>query len=78
VGDAPAGDELLYLLTGAVRIVLEQPDGERTLALRGGQGFLVPQGVWHRLILDQPTDLLFITPARGTRHRPVGSARGDG
>jgi mannose-6-phosphate isomerase-like protein (cupin superfamily) len=67
----PAGDELLYLLTGAIDAVLEEPDGERLVSLRGGQACLVPQGVWHRLILRQPSDLLFITPASGTRHRPV-------
>lgn len=74
----PAGDEVLYLLTGALDVVLEEPAGERTVRLRGGQGCLVPRGVWHRLVLAQPSDLLFITPARGTRHRPVGAAATDG
>jgi mannose-6-phosphate isomerase-like protein (cupin superfamily) len=67
----PAGDELLYLLTGAIDAVLDEPGGEREVNLRGGQALLVPQGVWHRLILRQPSDLLFITPVSGTRHRPV-------
>jgi mannose-6-phosphate isomerase-like protein (cupin superfamily) len=74
----PGGDEILYLLTGAVDVVLDEPNGERTVRLRGGQGCLVPQGVWHRLILGQPSDLLFITPAHGTRHRPVGTGALDG
>ena len=74
----PSGDELLYLLTGAIDIVLDEPGGERTLVLQGGQACLVPQGVWHRLILRQPSNLLFITPASGTRHRPVGAAFTDG
>ena len=69
----PSGDELLYLLTGAIDAVLDEPGGERLVALRGGQACLVPQGVWHRLILRQPSDLLFITPAPGTRHRPVSA-----
>jgi hypothetical protein len=34
--------------------------------------------VWHRLILREPSDLLFITPAHGTRHRPVEPATGGG
>jgi mannose-6-phosphate isomerase-like protein (cupin superfamily) len=67
----PAGDELLYLLTGAIDAVLDEPGGEREVNLRGGQALLVPQGVWHRLILRQPSDLLFITPVSGTLHRPV-------
>jgi mannose-6-phosphate isomerase-like protein (cupin superfamily) len=71
----PKGDELLYLLTGVLDVVLDEPGGERSFGLRGGQACLVPHGVWHRLILRQPSDLLFITPAHGTRHRPVGTAR---
>jgi mannose-6-phosphate isomerase-like protein (cupin superfamily) len=73
----PEGDELLYLLTGVVDVVLDEPAGERAFELRGGQACVVARGVWHRLDLRQPSDLLFITPARGTRHRRVGTARPD-
>jgi mannose-6-phosphate isomerase-like protein (cupin superfamily) len=69
----PAGDEILYLLAGALDVVLDEPGGERTVALRAGQGCLVPQGIWHRVVLGRPSDLLFVTPAHGTRHRPVGT-----
>jgi mannose-6-phosphate isomerase-like protein (cupin superfamily) len=69
----PRGDELLYLLAGAIDIVLDEPDGERIFSLQGGQACLVPRGVWHRLILRQPSDLLFVTPASGTQHRLVGA-----
>jgi mannose-6-phosphate isomerase-like protein (cupin superfamily) len=68
----PGGDEVLYLLTGAIDVVLDGPGGERTFGLGGERACLVPRAVWHRLILPQPSDLLFITPAHGTRHRPVG------
>jgi mannose-6-phosphate isomerase-like protein (cupin superfamily) len=71
----PGGDELLYLLTGALEVILDGPGRERSFGLRGGQACVIPSGVWHRLILRQPSDLLFITPAHGTRHRPVGTAR---
>lgn len=71
----PAGDEVLYLLAGALDVVLDEPAGESTFGLRGGQACLIPRGAWHRLILRLPSDLLFVTPARGTRHRAVGTAR---
>jgi mannose-6-phosphate isomerase-like protein (cupin superfamily) len=71
----PGGDEVLYLLAGALDVVLDEPAGEQTFGLEGGQACLVPRGVWHRLVLRRPSDLLFITPARGTRHRAVGTAR---
>ena len=74
----PGGDELLYLLTGALDVVFDEPDGEQGFGLRGGQACLVPRGVWHRLVVRQPSDLLFITPACDTRHRTVGTARPDG
>ena len=74
----PDGDEVLYLLTGAIDVVLDGPDGERAFGLRGGRACLVPRAVWHRLVLRQPSDLLFITPAHGTRHRPVGPGPSDG
>jgi oxalate decarboxylase/phosphoglucose isomerase-like protein (cupin superfamily) len=69
----PEGDELLYLLTGEVDVLLEENDGERMIRLRGGQGCIVPRGVWHRLILRQPSELLFVTPPRGTQLRPVAT-----
>lgn len=71
----PAGDELLYLVTGALQVILEEPRGERRFRLRGGQACLVPRGTWHRLVVRRPSDLLFITPARDTQHRAVDTAR---
>ena len=65
----PHGDELLYLLSGAIDVVLEEPEADRTVPLRAGQVYLVPRGVWHRLVLRAPADLLFVTPATGTQLR---------
>jgi hypothetical protein len=39
--------------------------------LTAGQTFVVPRGVWHRGIVRQPGELMFITPGAGTDHRPV-------
>ena len=67
----PAGDELLFLSSGAVTVVLDEPAGERTVALGAGQVCIVPKGIWHRLSVQMPGRLLFITPGRGTQHRPL-------
>jgi mannose-6-phosphate isomerase-like protein (cupin superfamily) len=67
----PRGDEVLHLVTGALDVILEERDGERIERLRGGQTCIVPRGVWHRLVVHEPSDLLFITPAGGTQHRPA-------
>jgi oxalate decarboxylase/phosphoglucose isomerase-like protein (cupin superfamily) len=66
----PAGDEVVCLLTGAVDVVLDEPDGERVVELRAGQTCIVPRGVWHRAIVQEPGDTLHITRGEGTEHRP--------
>ena len=67
----PAGDELVYLLNGAVDLILEQPDGEAVVELRDRAACIVPAGIWHRAIVHQPSNLLHITRGAGTKHRPV-------
>ena len=69
----PAGDELLYLLKGALDVILEEQRGERRVELRAGAGYIVPRGLWHRLVMHQPSDLLFCTPPHGTQHKPVAA-----
>ncbi len=67
----PAGEEIVYLLSGAVDLVLQEPAGERVVALCRGQAVIVPRGVWHRGIVRSPGDTLHITRGDGTQHRPV-------
>jgi mannose-6-phosphate isomerase-like protein (cupin superfamily) len=67
----PAGEEILTLLSGELELVLDMPGGEQRAVLRAGQTFVVPRGVWHRGIVRQPGQLMFITPGAGTEHRPV-------
>jgi hypothetical protein len=50
----PDGDELLYLVEGAIDFVLDEEAGERCLSLQPFQAFVVPCGVWHRVIVKQP------------------------
>ena len=69
----PHGEELLLLLSGALDVILDLPDGERTIALTAGGACLVPRGIWHRLTARQPSDLLFVTTPNGTRLRPVSA-----
>lgn len=68
----PSGDELVVLLEGRARLVLEATDGERTIALeRPGEFVLVPRGTWHTARIDSPCRMLFLTPGEGTENRPV-------
>ncbi|MBE1528523.1 mannose-6-phosphate isomerase-like protein (cupin superfamily) [Sphingopyxis sp. OAS728] len=67
----PDGDEVLTLLSGQFDIVLDEGGVERTIALAPGQGALVPRGVWHRMVIKVPGELLFLTPGDTTEHRPL-------
>ncbi|HET6633606.1 MAG TPA: cupin domain-containing protein [Streptomyces sp.] len=66
----PSAEEVVCCLTGAMRLMLrpEAPDApEETVRLSPGTCFVVPRGRWHRIEVDEPTDLLSITPRHGTR-----------
>jgi quercetin dioxygenase-like cupin family protein len=68
----PAGEELVLLLSGRVDVVQELEDGEHVIALRPGQALINPANVWHTARVHEPGTALFITPGRGTEHRPLG------
>ena len=61
----PDGDEILYVLSGAVSLRLELPEGDRHIALTAGDATVVPRGVWHQVTMEQPGQLLHITPGPG-------------
>jgi len=59
----PDGDEVLYVVAGAVEVLLETEPAQR-VELRAGDGLIVPRGVWHRLEIIEPTQVLYATPGR--------------
>ena len=67
----PDGDELLFLLSGRVTVVLEDAEPPRRVSLEPGQALVVPKGVWHVVLLDEPSQLLYATPGPGGEHRPL-------
>lgn len=67
----PSGDEFVYLLSGAVDLLLEQPGQVLTLALRGSGAVLVPRGVWHTAKVKAPSRMLHVTRGAGTLTRPA-------
>lgn len=67
----PDGEEILYLVSGAMDVVLEAGDGDWVVQLRPGTACVVPRGVWHRQVIAGPSDLLALTYGRGTEHRPI-------
>ncbi len=64
----PAGDELLILASGALSVDAREGATERTAPLPPQAAFIVPAGVWHRLIVHEPSVLIAITPRHNTVH----------
>lgn len=69
----PDGDELLYLISGRVTVLLEDQEPPRRVGLSPGQALVVPRGVWHRVLLEEPSRILHVTPGPGGEHRPLHS-----
>ncbi len=66
----PDGDEVLYLVSGLARITLEtEPVQELTLG--PGDGVIVPRGVWHRVDVLEPIQVVYLTPGPNNRFRPL-------
>jgi mannose-6-phosphate isomerase-like protein (cupin superfamily) len=64
----PLGDEILLLVSGAMDVILELPEGDKVIPLRAGGACLVPKGVWHRQRIKEPTTMVFLTAGEGTQH----------
>lgn len=67
----PDGDELLFMVSGAVTVRLELPTGDRTVDLGPGEALVVPKGIWHLVHLREPGRLVHITPGPHGDHRPL-------
>ena len=71
----PDGDEFLYVVSGAIQLILDDgdehaPGADTTELLRAGDAYVVPRGVWHRLRTVEPAYLIHVTPGPNGRHRP--------
>ncbi len=64
----PDGDELLVALSGSLSVELRDAGDTAPTPLPAQAAFIVPAGVWHRLIVHEPMLLIAITPRHGTRH----------
>jgi len=66
----PDADEVLFLISGRIDVVLEEDGAETVVEVSPGQAVVVPRGVWHRVLLREPSQLLHITPGPGGEWRP--------
>jgi len=66
----PDGDEILYVISGRLRVTGEsEPDA--SIELGPGDACIVHRGEWHRVRVLEPTRLVHITPGPNGDHRPL-------
>ena len=66
----PDGDEILYVITGRLRVTGES-EPSAALELGPGEGCIVRRGEWHRVSVLEPTQMIHITPGPNGDHRPL-------
>jgi mannose-6-phosphate isomerase-like protein (cupin superfamily) len=75
------GDELLYVVHGAVEVIVLLDDGAHETTVSEGSIFIVPADRWHRQRPKPTVSLMFVTPAQGTdaswSEDPRVDAQGD-
>jgi mannose-6-phosphate isomerase-like protein (cupin superfamily) len=64
----PEGDELLILVLGSLSVEFREGETARTAPLPPQAAFIVPAGIWHRIIVNEPSVLLAVTPRHNTLH----------
>lgn len=67
----PDGDEVLFLVSGKVRVVFLDSDQE-DIDVKPGDGLIVPKGVWHRVDILEPSQIVYLTPGPNNEYRPLG------
>jgi mannose-6-phosphate isomerase-like protein (cupin superfamily) len=66
----PDGDEILYLISGRANVVfLDSP--EEDIEMQPGDGLVVPKGMWHRVDILEPCQIVYVTPGPNNEYRPL-------
>ena len=66
----PDGDEVLYLIAGRARVVFLDTDDD-DIDMQPGDGLVVPKGVWHRVDILEPCQIVYLTPGPNNQFRPL-------
>jgi mannose-6-phosphate isomerase-like protein (cupin superfamily) len=66
----PDGDEVLYLISGHVKVVFEDQSFD-DIEMLPGEGLIVPRGVWHRVDILEPSQVVYATPGPRGEYRPL-------
>jgi quercetin dioxygenase-like cupin family protein len=82
VGDAPHrgevhpdGDEILYVISGRLRVTGESEPND-SIEMGPGDACIVRRGEWHLVNVLEKTQLIHITPGPNGDHRPLKTTCG--
>ena len=66
----PDGDEIIYLISGRARVIGESEPSD-AIDLGPGDACIVRKGEWHRVVVVEPVQLIYITPGPRGNYRPL-------
>jgi len=66
----PDGDEILYVISGKLRVITESSPAQPLLLNTGG-ACIVKKGEWHKVQVLETTQLMHITPGPNGDYRPL-------
>ena len=65
----PACDELIYLLSGSLEIILDLRCHEKIISLKPNDVATIPRSIWHTIKIYRPSHVLNISRELDTKHR---------
>ena len=69
----PHGEEIVYLLSGSMDLILENEGVLQTVELRSKGLVIIPRNTWHTAKVFAPSNVLVITYGKETQTREVGT-----
>ncbi len=70
----PDGDEVLYLISGRVKVIFIESD-EDDIDVKPGDGLVIPRGIWHRVDIIEPSQIVYLTPGPNNQFKPLPDTR---
>ena len=67
----PNGEEIVYLLSGAMDLILEKDGVSQTVELRSKGLIIIPRNTWHTAKVFEPGNMLVITLGKETQVKNV-------
>jgi quercetin dioxygenase-like cupin family protein len=64
----PDGDEIVYVISGRIEVTI---DSEKLIEIVAGTGVVIPKGVWHKIHVIEPAQLVTVVPGPNFKFRSI-------